>query len=98
MITFTPPAMHIIPITYSALVGVTKRSLLVQAKQVKMNCMFATIGLLVISGMVEVASQGIPPQAYPATVVSVSEGCPTDEQLEAAQTELFKEVRYSSNL
>ena len=45
--------------------------------------------------MLEAASQGggvFPPQAYPATVVPGSEECPSDEQLEAARTELYKEV------
>ena len=62
-----------------------------------MKRILAAIGLLVALCMVEVASQGSPPQAYPATVLSGSEGCPSDEQLEAVRTELYKEVRYSSN-
>ena len=55
----------------------------------------ATALLVAACICVAVASQGsglFPPQAYPATVVSGSEGCPTDEQLEAVQTELLQEV------
>ena len=59
-----------------------------------MSCkvLVATALLVTACICVAVASQGVPPQAYPATVLSGSEGCPSDEKIETVRTELYKEV------